>query len=139
MTIDRVVVDTNVLISAILSKGGTPSLLFDAMRIRRVTLLFSESSFDELQDRLLRPKFDRYVSAELRRRFLAQIDAVSEYVAIAEQKMGCRDPDDDKLLETAILGDADLLISGDNDLLAMNPFQGLEICRTADALKRIEA
>lgn len=137
MTIDRVVVDTNVLISAVLTTAGSPALLLNELRDRRATFLFSDETFRELQDRLLRPKFDRYVGSESRHRFLAQLDAVSEFVSIAARRMGCRDPDDDKFLETALLGDADILVSGHSDLLELNPFEQIKIYRPADALAEI--
>ena len=90
-------------------------------------LLFSDQTFDELQTRLRLPKFDRYVSPEGRAVYLAQLEAVSEWVPIAGAKLGCRDPDDDKLLETALMGAADCLVTGDRDLLEMSPFQNIPI------------
>ena len=90
-------------------------------------LLFSDDTFDELQTRLHLPKFDRYVSREGRALYLAQLEAVSEWVPIAGAKLGCRDPDDDKLLETALMGAADCLVTGDQDLLEMSAFQNIPI------------
>ena len=49
--------------------------------------------------------------------------------------MGCRDPGDDMLLETALLGRADCVITGDQDLLVMSPFQGIPILTPAEALR----
>ena len=90
-------------------------------------LLFSDETFDELRTRLLLPKFDRHVSREGRAVYLAQLEAVSEWVPIVGAKLGCRDPDDDKLLETALMGAADCLATGDRDLLEMSPFQNIPI------------
>ena len=90
-------------------------------------LLFSDETFDELRTRLLLPKFDRYVGREGRTVYLAQLEAVSEWVPIAGAKLGCRDRDDDKLLETALMGAADCLVTGDGDLLEMSPFQNIPI------------
>ena len=53
----------------------------------------------------------------------------------AFRSLGCRDPADDKLLETALLGNADFLVSGDQDLLVMSPFHGIPILTPADALR----
>ena len=58
---------------------------------------------------------------------MAQLEAVSEWVPIAGAKLGCRDSDDDKLLETALMGVADCLVTGDRDLLEMSPFQNIPI------------
>ncbi len=110
---ERVVLDTNILISAALRREGQPRAVVDAVRKQRGVLLFSDDTFDELQTRLRLPKFDRYVSPEERAIYLAQLEAVSEWVPIAGAKLGCRDPDDDKLLETALMGAADCLVSGE--------------------------
>ncbi len=134
MRAERVVLDTNVLISAVLQPKGPPRAAVDAVRTAGGILLFSEQTFDELRTRLERPKFDRYVSREGRALFLVQLDAVSEWVAITDTKMGCRDPDDDKLLETAMIGEADCLITGDRDLLVMSPFHDIPIVTPADFL-----
>ena len=65
---------------------------------------------------------------------MAGLPAASDWVAITGAVMGCRDPDDDKFLETAITGEASAIVSGDNDLLAMHPFRGIPILRPADFL-----
>ncbi len=127
MKAERVVADTNVLISAALRRDGTPRACLDAVRSANGLLLFSNETFAELQDRLRRRKFDRYASRETRTIYLAQLEAVCEWVPIAGAKLGCRDPDDDKLLETALTGEADCLVTGDRDLLAMSPFRGIPV------------
>ena len=127
MKAERVVLDTNVLISAALRRDGRPRAVIDVVRKERGVLLFSDETFDELQTRLLLPKFDRYVDREGRAVYLAQLEAVSEWVPIAGAKLGCRDPDDDMLLETALMGAADCLVTGDRDLLEMSPFQNIPI------------
>ena len=131
---ERVVLDTNVLISAVLQPKGPPRAAVDAVRTAGGILLFSDQTFDELRTRLERPKFDKYVSREGRALFLVHLDAVSEWVAITGAKMGCRDLDDDKLLETAMAGEADCLITGDRDLLVMSPFHDIPIITPADFL-----
>ena len=132
MSAERVVFDTNVLISAALLPRGTPRAALDAVRTASGVLLFSDETFQELHTRILRRKFDRYVSRSGRLLFLAQIEAVSEWVSIVGVKLGCRDPSDDKLLETALMGQADRLVTGDRDLLSMSPFQGIPIVRPAE-------
>lgn len=134
MRAERVVLDTNVLISAVLQPKGPPRAAIDAVRATGGVLIFTDPTFDELRTRLDRPKFDRYVSREGRALFLAQLDAVSEWVAITGARMACRDPDDDKLLETALAGAADCLITGDRDLLVMSPFHDIPILTPADFL-----
>ena len=60
---------------------------------------------------------------------MAQLEAVSEWVSITGAKLGCRDSDDDKLLETALMGEADCLVTGDRDLLEMSPFNDTSVRR----------
>lgn len=127
MRAERLVVDTNVLISAALRPQGQPRRVLDAVRSNNGALLFCDETFDELRSRLGRSKFDAYVSRNARDVFLAQLTMVAEWVSIAGGKLGCRDPDDDKLLETALAGGAHCLVTGDRDLLEMNPFRGIPV------------
>ena len=123
---DRLVVDTNVLISAALRANTPPRQVLDVVQNTGV-LLFSDETFAEVHDRLLKSKFDRYVTQGDRTAFLGHLIAVSEWVSISQAKLGCRDPADDKLLETALAGDATCLVTGDRDLLDMHPFRGVPI------------
>ena len=132
MKAERVVLDTNVLISAALRPEGPPRAVIDAVRMENGVLLFSDETFDELRSRLRRPKFDRYVGRKGRAVYLARLQAVSEWVSITGARLGCRDPDDDKILETAMTGDADCLITGDRDLLEMSSFHGIPILAPTD-------
>ena len=134
MRVERAVLDTNVLISAALRPAGPPRQVIDAVRRENGELLFSDETFDELRTLICRPKFDVYLSQNSRAIYLAQLKTVSAWVSIAGAKMGCRDPDDDMLLETALMGDADCLITGDGDLLEMSPFRGIPILRPATFL-----
>ena len=136
MTAERFVVDTNVPISAALKPAGVPRAVVHAIRDADGILLVSDETFGELHTRFQRPRFDPYVSREAREVFLAQLQAVSEWVSIVDAKLGCRDPDDDKLLETAPPGRADCLVTGDRDLLVMSPLHGIPVLSPADALRR---
>ena len=131
MRADRVVLDTNVLISAALTRTGPPRRVVDLVRADNGILLFSDETFAELRHRILGSKFDRYVGKESRAAFVALLAMVAEWVPIAGAKLGCRDPTDDKILETALMGRADHLVTGDGDLLAMSPFQGIPIVTPA--------
>ena len=98
-------------------------------------MLFSRETFDELRTRFLRPKFDNYVSQEGRAAYLAQLETISEWVSISGATLECRDPDDDRLLETALTGKADCLVTGDGDLLVMSPFRQIPILQPVAFLK----
>lgn len=137
MTVDRLVVDTNVLISEALSPAGAPSGLLNELLGTKAVLVFSEPTMTELATRLLRPKFDRYVDHETRIRFLAEINAVAEFVGISGAPMGCRDRSDDRFLETALSADCKLIISGDQDLLVLQPWRQIQILAPAQALETL--
>ena len=137
MKAERVVVDTNVLISAALNAAGVPRTLINTvLSAQNCVLLFSDETFSELDSRFQKQKFDKYVSREFRALFQAQLESVGEWIAIAGAKYGCRDPQDDKFLETALMGEADCLITGDADLLVMSPFRSIPILTPAEFLKR---
>ena len=139
MRAERIVVDTNVLISAALMPGRTPRTVVDTIRRKGSVLLFSNETVQELHSRLLRPKFDRYVSQRARLTYLVQLMGVSERTSITGAKLGCADPDDDKFLETALAGEADCLITGDRHLLDMTSFRGISILTCAAFLDALNA
>lgn len=129
----RLVVDTNALISRLLLPDSLP-----ARAVRRAVneglLLVSEETISELVDVLSRAKFDTYVSVADRQKFIIQLGRIAEFVPIIRRIRACRDPDDDKLLSLAVNGEAALIITGDHDLLALNPFMGIPIISPADYL-----
>jgi len=131
----RYVVDTNVLVSAIVFPLSVPRQAVNEVLFEG-SLLLSEFTMEELKDVLLRSKFDRYVSREEFVHFLAQLSAVAEFVSIIQLVRECRDPKDDKFLEVALNGRADVIVTGDADLLAMHPWRGIAILSAADYLNR---
>ena len=117
----RVVLDSNVWISAALNREGTPAKV-----VRRVLAqgmpVFSAATFTELESRLWRPKFDRYLSMELRRRILHDASAAALWVEVPGElatRTWSRDPDDDHFLRAALAAEASWLVSGDDDLLSI--------------------
>ena len=120
------VIDTNVLVSSILIKKSSSDAALKKARSLG-SLLFSEATFQELQITLSRSKFDRYVSLQVRSEFIFRLRLASELVEILERVDLCRDEKDNKFLEVAINGRADYLITGDNDLLVLRPFQNIKI------------
>jgi putative PIN family toxin of toxin-antitoxin system len=120
------VIDTNVLVSSILIKKSSSDAALKKARSLG-SLLFSEATFQELQTALNRSKFDRYVSLLVRSEFILRLKLELELVEIIEKVELCRDEKDNKFLEVAINGKADYLITGDNDLLVLRPFQDIKI------------
>jgi putative PIN family toxin of toxin-antitoxin system len=125
----RVVLDTNVFISAALKQKSTPGMAA-LMVERRGTLLKSLLTEQQLFEVLARTYFDALIDAEARA-WLKKLMASAELVTISERIAACRDPTDDKFLELAINGHADLIVSGDADLLALNPFREIPIVTPA--------
>ena len=120
------VIDTNVLVSSILIKKSSSDAALKKARSLG-NLLFSEETFQELQTVLNRSKFDKYVSLQVRSEFIFRLRLESELVEILERVDLCRDEKDNKFLEVAINGRADYLITGDNNLLVLSPFQDVKI------------
>lgn len=133
MKAERAVFDTNVLISALLSRDGSCRRALDVMR-HQGFLIFSDETFAELVSRLNRPKFDRYVRADLKRQYLTALIGMSEWVTLSGSPMGCRDVEDDKFLEAAVIADATVLVSGDQDLLVLGRIREIPIVNAADFL-----
>jgi len=132
----KLVVDTNVLISAALSSQGAPAQLMRRVLGQHI-LVFSQATFDELHTRIYRPKFDRYITLEQRQRLLHDFNACAHWVDLAPYPVYCRDPDDDKFIATALQAQADWLVSGDRDLLEAKPLAGLRIVTPMQALENV--
>lgn len=127
----RCVFDTDVLISALLFDQSRPAqALFAALRAGEI--LVSADVIVELNDVLGREKFERHVTREERERFLRSLLRETLLDEIRESIRASRDPKDDKLLELAVNGRADCIVSGDGDLLTLDPFRGVRIL-TPDA------
>ena len=133
MTSLKLVIDTNIFISAALSSKGAPARLVQAALVHH-RLVFSQATFDELRTRLYRPKFDPYISLEQRERLLHDFNACAHWVDIGEPAVYCRDRDDDMFIETALKAQAHYLVSGDNDLLEAAPLPALQIISAQHAL-----
>lgn len=132
---ERIVADTNVLVSRLLLPE---SVAAKAVRkaVDRGKLLVSDATLEELADVLSRPKFDPYVSIEERQEFIRLLTRVSERVVVTYPVKACRDPKDDKFLEVAVNGEADIVVTGDKDLLTLHPFREIEIITPREYVDR---
>ena len=133
MTSLKLVIDTNILISAALSSQGAPAKLVQSA-LAQHRLVFSQATFDELRTRIYRPQFDRYISLEDRERLLRDFSACAIWVESGEPGQYCRDRDDDHFIEAALKAQAHCLISGDKDLLEAPEVLGLRIVSVHQAL-----
>lgn len=129
----RVVLDTNVVLSALLFPGKTVRRAFE-FAFAYCQPVCSEPTWDELALVLQRPEFERYLPLALRLEWLAVLAAQIDMVRVTSQLKVCRDPRDDKFLELAMDAPASTIVSGDQDLLALHPFQSVSILSPADFL-----
>ena len=129
------VFDTNVIISALLFNDSGPGRAF-FQALHHGTILVSRPLVKELSEVLCRGKFDRYISHEERDKFLEALITESNLIETTESVHLCRDPKDNQVLELAVNGNAAFIITGDTDLLVLNPFRGVQIVTPAEFLKR---
>lgn len=125
------------MISALLFDTGKLARAFFAA-LRDGKVLLSADVVSEISEVLGREKFRRYVTEEERARFLRSLLQEAELIEIEEKIQACRDPKDDKFLELAVNGTAGCIVTGDDDLLTLNPFRDVEII-TPDAFLRTQS
>jgi len=128
----NVVLDTNTLVSAALRSGSIPDRAL-RFAVSQETILISAAVLLEYDEVLARPKFARILTLDRRISFLALLSAVAIVIVIdaPEVVADCRDRKDNKFLDLALAGHADLIISGDNDLLDLDPWRGVRILTSA--------
>ncbi|MHB8252403.1 MAG: putative toxin-antitoxin system toxin component, PIN family [Acidiferrobacter sp.] len=135
----RIVIDTNVLLSGLLWYG-TPHILFNQVRGGTVELVMSQTLLEEFNETITRRKFATILQRTTRtpERILNELQALAEMViAPPLPQPVCRDPDDDAVLACALAAQADLVVSGDADLLVLEQFQGMRIVTASQAVNII--
>ncbi len=125
----RIVVDTNVFVSAALKDKSLPSIALH-LATQRAVLLKSAATETQLLEVIARPYLAKLIAPAISDWF-KQLMAKAELVAITEKIAACRDHTDDKFLELAVSGHADFILTGDADLLVLNPFRGIPIVTPA--------
>ncbi len=122
----RVILDTNVIMSAIFF-GGIPGRILNAYRDGKITLVLSPDILDEY----------RATAARLAKKFDVEYEALLDWIAIHSEmdqtielpEPVCTDPDDDKFIACALVSDAKNICSGDKHLLDVNGYQGIEVLK----------
>ncbi len=137
----RVVVDTNILVRAVIKPSGTVGPVLLRLRHGDYTLLYAQSLLEELIDVLNRPRIrkkyrltDQDIQTVVRLILLR-----GKAVTPQERITACRDPKDDKFLEVAVAGKADVIVSGDQDLLVLHPFANIPILPPFAFLQMLDA
>jgi uncharacterized protein len=135
----RAVVDTGVLVSALIRRQGTTGDVLRALRDGRFTAIYTTAILVEVVEVLgrapLRLKY--HIQPEDLTALINLIRLRGELVTLPRRVTACRDPQDDKFLEAALASRADCIISGDDDLLSLTPFEGIPILRLAEFLARL--
>ena len=135
----RLVLDTNVVASAMLW-SGIPHRFLQAARERRIALFTSTTLLTELTDILGRRKFEKKISTST----LTIDQIIDRYAALAAVVRPvsvpriAADPDDDVVIGTALAAQADLIVSGDADLLTIQSYEGIRIVKASTAIELIE-
>ena len=125
----RAVVDTNILVRALIKPQGSVGPVLRRLRDGAYRLLYSESLLAELVDVLSRPRIrNKYgIGRDDVATVLTLIELRGELVMPQRRIIVCRDPKDNQVLEAAVAGRADIIVSGDDDLLVLHPFEGIPI------------
>jgi putative PIN family toxin of toxin-antitoxin system len=137
----RVVVDTNILVRALIIPHGTVGPVLLRLRQGDYVLLYAQSLLEELVDVLNRPRIrQKYgLTDQDIETVIGLILLRGEAVAPQERIVACRDPKDNKFLEVAVSGKADVIVSGDEDLLVLHPFAGIPILPPHAFLRMLDA
>ncbi|OGX21637.1 MAG: putative toxin-antitoxin system toxin component, PIN family [Omnitrophica WOR_2 bacterium GWC2_45_7] len=130
----RVVVDTNVLISAAL-KGGSPRKIWNKFLEGEIILVFSMSMLEEVAKTLRKSKFADLISEEETKRILIFLELFGEFIEPTVHVTACRDNADNHILAAALSARTDFLVTGDKDLLSLKTFPSTAIIPPAEFLK----
>lgn len=132
-----VVFDNNVIISAAMFWTSVPAQALHKARKNEFKIIASQYTLTELYATLLNSKFDKYVTKSKRIEFYKIYESALQIIPVTTTVIACRDPKDDMFLELAISGNANIIISGDKDLLELNPFRDIRIISPKEFIEQI--
>ena len=137
----RVVIDANVIISALLSRNGVPGKLLTLLIEEKHVFLISGKTMAELRRILNYPKIRKFskLSDNEIEQFVSSIEILAEEVdtSFIPSGLECRDPEDVEYLAVATLGHAECIVSGDKDLLTLDAVEGIPVVAPAVMLERL--
>ena len=135
----RAVLDTGVLVSALIKPGGATGEVLRSLRDGNFTLIYSTDILVEIIDVLGRSAFrlKYHIEPDDITVLVNLVRLRGEVVTPRKKITACRDPKDDKFLDTELAGKADCIVSGDADLLALMPFENIPILRPAEFLAKV--
>ncbi len=125
----RAVIDTNILIRALIKPQGTVGPILKRLRNGDYTIIYSEPVLDELLEKLQLPRIrDKYhLDQSVTEDLLALMALRGELVNPSQKIRVCRDPDDDRLIEAALAGQSEYIVTGDEDLLILKKFETIRM------------
>jgi putative PIN family toxin of toxin-antitoxin system len=127
----RAVVDTNIFIRALIRPQGTVGPIIPRLAREEYKLIYSKVLLEELNEKIHLPRLqERYKVQEYN--IQALLDAIAlrgDLVTPTRTVKVCRDEDDNRVLEAAVAGKADYIVTSDEDLLVLDPFEGIRIVR----------
>ena len=135
----RAIIDTNVFIAGLLWRGS-PHVLLEHARAGTLAVISSSTLIAELEDVLGRAKFAAILSktSTSLERTIAEVRQLAELIDPPPlERPVCRDSTDDHVLALALSANADMVVSGDDDLLVLGSFANIPIVTPADAVKRL--
>lgn len=122
----RIVIDTGVLVSAVIRPESVPALALEKALLQ-FDVCACDETLCELEAVLMRPKFDGYIRPELRREFIVGFGQRVTKIAVNRAVTDCIDPKDNKFLALAEAADAELIVASDPHLTNMHPWRGIAI------------
>jgi putative PIN family toxin of toxin-antitoxin system len=135
--VKRVVLDTNVLVSALLFKGAL-SRLVELWRKGKIIPVISRETFEELTTVLQHPKFS-LSKDEIKSVVEHEILPYFEIIEVVKAVKGvCRDPGDDKFVSCALSASVDCIVSGDKDFCDVRQYKTVKIMSASDFLKKLD-
>jgi putative PIN family toxin of toxin-antitoxin system len=127
------VFDTNSLVSALILPNSVSRYSLKKADDNGL-LIFSRETLAELNEVLVRSKFDKYVSIDDRLEYVERLEARGKIIETTSDFTDCRDLKDNKFLNLAFDGQASCIITGDQDLLVLNPFHDIQIVSASQFL-----
>jgi putative PIN family toxin of toxin-antitoxin system len=141
---NRIVIDTNILVSAILTPGGKPAKILKLVLEGKITLIISPAILEETRHVFNYPKLGRLAKKNkiTKEEVYDFLDKMSKVAVITPGELDIDaipdDPADNKILACGLEGEADFIISGDHHLLDLKIFQGAKIIDPVTFLKIIK-
>ena len=133
----KVVIDTNVIVSYILGSSKSPFKIWQLVLTDKIIPLLSIELFQEIAETLHYPKLQKYIDTKRKTEVLSSLSLLIN-TQITTSIDIVRDQDDNKILEIAISGNAQYIVTGDNDLLTLREYQGIKIMKPTDFLRLVE-